>query len=1132
MKKYQTLLLSALVALGGVNAGAQTNNISSLAITTGVVAVTPRIGPNTTPLNNQPVGNTLAGMAYAAGNIPGAADTSISFFTLTSVAIPGGIGNPADAFTSYGTLIGPPTVYGSYADVSAKLLSDNYAGLTFAAPNLYPGGPAPLTSSGFYMIHHATNGTDYLSAIVPLTGGNSDVVNLKPMSWAGGSAATGANTGLNGFFALAFAGPQPTGLYNANDFYYFRTDGATTRFGYVIPALTSGYLDTINLNTAVGGFGVGGYTTLAFSDTAIGGYAVNQFYYLRTDSGTGGTGHTILGRLDTNPAARTISDIANLGGTYKSLVFAADATGAAGAWGINQFYVTGTRALTGQSVSFAAIADQATGVSFTVSPSASSGLAMTLAVVAGSTGAASISTPVGGVFTVTPTAPGVITLQATQAGQAAPAAPVYDSNMLRQSFNATGTTLLAITTQPTAQSAVTGTTANFSVVASGTTALSYQWRKAGVNISGILNASATTANLSLTNAQAGDQASYDVAVTNASGTIYSNSVALTVTAPVGVAPVITNSPLTAAGTVGAAFSFTITASNSPTSYSASGLPAGLAINTTTGAITGTPTVAGSTSVTLGATNATGTGNATLTITVAALPAAPTFASSTFSAAGTVGTAFSYTITATGSPTSYVASPLPAGLVRNATTGAITGTPTTAGTTSVQLGATNSLGTSNATLTITITAAAAPPTVITQPVNRTVTAGQSTTFTVAAGNDPSVTYQWQRLPFGSTTWENLREGGSYRGVTTATLVVSDPTRATSGDQFRAVITNTTHTTTSNPVALTVTGGETALFQYPGSIAMDSAGNLYVADSFSNTIRKITSAGAVSTLAGSTGMAGSQNGTGDAARFNQPGGVAVDAAGNVYVADTGNATIRKITPTGVVTTLAGTADVRGNSDGVGSAASFGSPSGIAIDSAGNLYVADAFNATIRKITSTGTVSTLAGSATLRGTADGAGAAARFNYPNGVAVDAAGTIYVADTYNATIRKITSAGVVTTLAGLAGVSGADNGTGIMALFNQPNGLTVDTSGNVYVADTGSSTIRRITPAGVVTTHAGVPGIAGLENGPGGNALFNQPRGLVVSGSQIFVADTGNATIRVIAANNAVSTLTMAAASTASPAP
>jgi sugar lactone lactonase YvrE len=199
---------------------------------------------------------------------------------------------------------------------------------------------------------------------------------------------------------------------------------------------------------------------------------------------------------------------------------------------------------------------------------------------------------------------------------------------------------------------------------------------------------------------------------------------------------------------------------------------------------------------------------------------------------------------------------------------------------------------------------------------------------------------------------------------------------------------------------------------------------------------------------------------------------------------------------------------------------------VDSAGNLYVADTFNATIRKITASGSVSTLAGTAGSRGDADGTGSAAQFNNPSGVAVDAAGNVYVADTYNQTIRKITPTGMVTTLAGSVGISGGNDGTGIYALFNQPGGLAVDASGNVYVADTGNATIRKITPGGVVITLAGVPGIAGLGDSAGGIALFNQPHGLAVDGAgNIYVADTGNAAIRKIAPDGTVTTLALVAA-------
>jgi sugar lactone lactonase YvrE len=316
------------------------------------------------------------------------------------------------------------------------------------------------------------------------------------------------------------------------------------------------------------------------------------------------------------------------------------------------------------------------------------------------------------------------------------------------------------------------------------------------------------------------------------------------------------------------------------------------------------------------------------------------------------------------------------------------------------------------------------------------------------------------------------------------------------------------------------GSAARFNTPAGVAVDSAGNVYVADEVNSTVRKITSAGVVSTLAGLPGNRGSADGTGSAARLDNPFGVAVDSAGNVYVADSGNSTIRKITPAGVVSTLAGSAGVSGSADGTGSAAQFNGPEGVAVDSAGSVYVADSGNSTIRKITPAGVVSTLAGSAGVFGSADGTGSAAQFSFPDGVAVDSAGNVYVADTSNSTIREITPAGVVSTLAGSAGVFGSADGTGIAARFTLPHGVAVDSAGSVYVADTNNNTIRKITPAGVVSTLAG-SGTQGSADGTGSAAQFSLPEGVAVdSAGNLYVADTSNDTIRKITSAGGVSTL------------
>jgi sugar lactone lactonase YvrE len=325
------------------------------------------------------------------------------------------------------------------------------------------------------------------------------------------------------------------------------------------------------------------------------------------------------------------------------------------------------------------------------------------------------------------------------------------------------------------------------------------------------------------------------------------------------------------------------------------------------------------------------------------------------------------------------------------------------------------------------------------------------------------------------------------------------------------------------------GAAARFNEPSGVAVDGAGNVFVADSGNDTIRKVTPAGVVTTLAGTAGSPGSEDGAGAAARFTTPSGVAADGAGNIFVGDAGlNNTIRKVTPAGVVTTLAGTAGSPGSEDGTGADARFYFPCGVAVDWAGNLFVADAGNNTIRKITPTGVVTTLAGTAGSPGSKDGTGAAARFSIPFGVGVDGAGNVFVADSNDGTIRKITPSGVVSTFAGSAGQYGSKDGTGAAARFAGPIGLAADGVGNLFVVDFGNNTIRKVTPGGVVSTLAGSAGQYGSTDGTGAEARFYYPSGVAVDGAgNVFVADDGNNAIRKITASGVVTTIVGVAAQT-----
>lgn len=357
------------------------------------------------------------------------------------------------------------------------------------------------------------------------------------------------------------------------------------------------------------------------------------------------------------------------------------------------------------------------------------------------------------------------------------------------------------------------------------------------------------------------------------------------------------------------------------------------------------------------------------------------------------------------------------------------------------------------------------------------------------------------------------------------------------------------------------GAAARFAYPQGLAVGGDGNIYVADTGNSTIRQVSPSGVVTTLAGSPGVIGSADGTNGAARFSLPGAVAVDAAGVLYVTDTGNSTIRRVAPVAtnwVVTTLAGSPTLSGNQDGTNHNAHFSKPWGIAVDTNRNLYVADTGNGALRKLTASGTnwVATtlvkagapggltldpagnlyvadsgnnvirkvarsgtnwlapvLAGSLGQAGSADGPQGtnAALFNYPRGITWSATGALYVADSLNHSIRQATAAGVVTTLAGAAGGRGNADGLQDQARFHAPLGLAVDGGNNLYVADSQNNAIRRVTPAGLVTTLAGAAdALAGNRDGAGTNAAFDSPAAVAVDAqTNIYVADFFNNEIR-----------------------
>jgi sugar lactone lactonase YvrE len=303
------------------------------------------------------------------------------------------------------------------------------------------------------------------------------------------------------------------------------------------------------------------------------------------------------------------------------------------------------------------------------------------------------------------------------------------------------------------------------------------------------------------------------------------------------------------------------------------------------------------------------------------------------------------------------------------------------------------------------------------------------------------------------------------------------------------------------------GRLARFNEPIGITRDRTNHLFVTEPYSNLIRRISPSGSVTTLAGNPSQ-GLVNGQGTSSSFRFPVGITVDRDDNLFVADRYNHVIRRITPSGSASTFAGSG-TRGGADGERSSATFDEPNGLAFDSQGNLYVVEYPTHKVRRISRDGVVSTFAGNGS-PGNSDGFGSAARFHFPAGIAIDANDTIYISDSYNHAIRKLTPSGLVSTFAG-SGSSGRSDGRGIQASFFFPGGLAVDSQGNLYVADYGNNLIRRISVDGVVTTIAG-SGTAGRADGTGSSASFDAPNGVAIdSEGSLYITDQRNHIIRKI---------------------
>ena len=326
---------------------------------------------------------------------------------------------------------------------------------------------------------------------------------------------------------------------------------------------------------------------------------------------------------------------------------------------------------------------------------------------------------------------------------------------------------------------------------------------------------------------------------------------------------------------------------------------------------------------------------------------------------------------------------------------------------------------------------------------------------------------------------------------------------------------------------------AWLRSPGGVAVDGAGNLFIADTVNHRIRKVDAAGVITTVAGTgrTGFGG-DGGPAVEAWLRSPGGVAVDGAGNLFIADRGNYRIRKVDAAGVITTVAGTRRFGFSGDGGPAVeARLRNPSGVAADGAGNLFIADRDNYRIRKVDAAGVITTVAGTGVRGYSGDGGPAVdAHLFSPRGVAVDGTGNLFIGDTLNHRIRKVDASGVITTVAGTGGFGfgfGGDGGPAIQAALDFPSGVAADGTGNLFIADTDNHQIRKVDASGTITTIAGsgetglFGGAFGGDGGPAIQAALDSPTDVAADGTgNLFIADTGNDRIRKVDAAGVITTV------------